>query len=96
MELKGFQCYIDGDYINACKYYIQAKELNPHFSDSNFADIFHRNLCEHNHSQEEAAQLYLEAGSEPNVYSYLMTIDKTLFDISIDDAIQIIVKHWEN
>lgn len=92
----GFKAYRVRRYTEACLNYNQAREMNPDYTNSDLADIYLRNLCNHNHSKREAACLYLENKNDSDVYSYLMTIDKKLFDVPVEEAIEILVKYWEN
>ncbi len=89
--------YRNGDYIKSCDTFIQARKMNGFNTSSYMADIFHRNLCGHNHSQNAAAELYIEVAlsGDPDVYAYLMTIDKDFIMKPRREAVILIVKYWE-
>jgi hypothetical protein len=89
--------YRNGHYTKACDYFIQTRKINGFNASSYMADIFHRDLCEHKHSQNTAAELYLEVAlaGDSDVYSYLMTIDKDIFLKPKREAVIVLVKYWE-
>jgi hypothetical protein len=89
--------YRNGHYTKACDKFIQARKINGFNVSSYMADIFHRDLCNHKHSQNAVAELYLEVAlaGDADVYSYLMTINEDVFMKPRREAIIIIVKHWE-
>lgn len=94
---RGIQNYRDGRYQRAAQLLWMACELHRYpLGAAELADIYHRNLDDGNHSQEEAAHWYIVAAQsgDPNVYSYLMTIDKDILER--EDNIQVIVEYWKS
>ncbi len=93
----GLRLYHEGYYKRAAQRLLYACKLCRDYGGAaQLADIYLRNLDECNHTKEEAAHWYFvaaEKGGDSDAYSYLMSIDKGIFER--DDRIKFLVSVWE-